>query len=319
MSTSVILIAGAGQLGSRYLQGLAKVGPGLDIHLYDVEKASLDRAQERWNEVATASTLHRVSLHQSLVGIPPRVDLAIVATTASARPAVVEAIAAQSHVNAWILEKVLAQSLQGLNSLLKATGPASGVWVNTPRRMLPWHQQIKGHLPFRRPLTLEVNGSEWGLACNSIHFLDMLCWWTGEQLETVSTDELAPRWIDARRPCNYEIMGTLRARFSGGSTAVLQVNDGELHYTFELTDGELVWQMDETAGTATRSDGLSVPGRLPFQSEVTAGLVETILATGSCELPTLEESVELHRVFLAGLLAHWRKSVDPSADSVPIT
>ena len=49
----------------------------LDIHLYDVDRASLGRAQERWNEVATASTLHRVSLHQSLQGIPARVDLAI--------------------------------------------------------------------------------------------------------------------------------------------------------------------------------------------------------------------------------------------------
>ena len=319
MSTSVILIAGAGQLGSRYLQGLVNVGPALDIHLYDVDRASLDRAQERWNEVATASTLHRVSLHQSLKSIPARVDLAIVATTASARPTVVEAIAAQSQVSAWILEKVLAQSLHGLDILLKATEPAGRAWVNTPRRMLPWHQQVKAHLSLQRPLTLKVDGSSWGLACNSIHFLDMLCWWTGEQLEEVSTDELAPRWIDAKRPGNYEIMGTLIARFSGGSTATLHVTDGELHYTFELTDGELVWHMDETAGTATRSDGLSVPGRLPFQSEVTTGLVETILAAGSCELPTLKESVALHRVFLAGLLAHWRKSVDASADSVPIT
>jgi predicted dehydrogenase len=319
MNQVSILIAGAGQLGSRYLQGLAKVGPVLDIHLYDVDKASLDRARERWNEVATESTPHRVSLHQSLAGIPARLELAIVATTASARPVVVEAIAAQSHVSMWILEKVLAQSLQGLDSLLKATEFAKGVWVNTPRRMLPWHQQIKAHLPTQRPLALKVDGSEWGLACNSIHFLDMLCSWTGEQLEEVITDDLAPHWIDAKRPGNYEIMGTLLARFSGGSSAALHVTGGDLHYTFELTDGELTWHMDETAGTATRSDGLSVPGRLPFQSEVTAGLVETILATGSCELPTLKESVELHRVFLAGLLAHWRKSVDTSADSLPIT
>jgi predicted dehydrogenase len=319
MSTSVILIAGAGQLGSRYLQGLVNVGVALDIHLYDVDKASLDRAQERWNEVAKAATPHRVSLHQSQVRLPARIDLVILATTANARPAVVEAIAAQSHVSTWILEKVLAQSLHGLDSLLRATATASGAWVNTPRRMLPWHQQIKAHLSLRRPLTLKVNGCEWGLACNSIHFLDMFCWWTGEQLEEVITDELAPHWIDAKRPGNYEIMGTLRARFSGGSSAAFHVTGGDLRYTFELADGELTWHIDETAGTAMRSDGLSVPGRLPFQSEVTAGLVETILAKGSCELPTLKESVHLHRAFLAGLLAHWRKSVDTSADSLPIT
>lgn len=319
MTRSVILIAGAGQLGSRYLQGMAAVGQPLDIHLYDVDKASLVRAQERWRQVATASMPHRVSLHQSLQGLPELIDLVIVATTAKARPNVVDAIAARSQVGAWILEKVLAQSLHGLDVLLKATKPSGRAWVNTPRRMLAWHQQIKAHLSAQRPLTLKLDGGAWGLACNSVHFLDMLCWWTGERLDQVGTEELSAYWIEAKRPGNYEIMGTLNARFSGGSTASLRAANGDLHYAFELTDGEHVWHMNEAAGTATRSDGLSLPGRLPMQSEVTGGLVESILSTGCCELPTLDESVVLHGVLLAGLLAHWRKSVDASADSLPIT
>jgi predicted dehydrogenase len=319
MKPAVILISGAGQLGSRYLQGLATYASPLQIHLHDVSATSLETAMGRWMEVAAADAVHQVRLHTDFATLPKSIDIVIVATTAGVRPAVVRAIRQQAKVGGWVLEKVLAQSEADLEDLLALIGQGVRAWVNTPRRILPWHKQIKENLSTNSSLHLTVSGCEWGLACNSVHFLDMLGWWAGETLVEVQTDHLHSSWIHAKRPGHYEIMGTLRARFSGGSTAVLQANEGELQYTFELTDGELIWHMDETAGTATRSDGLSVPGRLPFQSEVTAGLVETILATGNCELPTLKESVDLHRVFVAGLLAHWRKSVDTHANSLPIT
>ena len=38
-----LLIAGAGQLGSRYLQGLALFDKPLNIWVYDISEASLER------------------------------------------------------------------------------------------------------------------------------------------------------------------------------------------------------------------------------------------------------------------------------------
>ena len=58
---STILIAGAGQVGSRYLQGMAKCWNTLNIFLYDVSDQSLQLAKMRWEEV-----FHNVS--QSKVG-----------------------------------------------------------------------------------------------------------------------------------------------------------------------------------------------------------------------------------------------------------
>ena len=45
-----ILIAGAGQLGSRYLQGLSKFKDLLNIYVFDISDDSLKMAQSRWEE-----------------------------------------------------------------------------------------------------------------------------------------------------------------------------------------------------------------------------------------------------------------------------
>lgn len=316
--THQILISGAGQLGSRYLQGLATCTRPLDIHVHDIDKASLARAQQRWDEVATASSPHTVNLHTTMEAIPEAVDVAIIATTARWRPDVVAAIAARTRVTAWILEKVLAQSSSGLDVIEQHVGK-SQVWVNTPRRMLPWHQALKSRLDTGKPMRLKVSGGAWGLACNSIHFLDMFAWWTGETLESLDTSTLDSAWVESKRPGNWEVMGTLTARFSGGSVATLSAQEGEVFYKFELEDGTRTWLIDEAAGTATRSDGLALPGRLPFQSEVSGALVESILISGTCELPTLSQSLAIHRPFIAILLSHWRATVDAQADAIPIT
>ncbi len=61
-----VLISGAGQLGSRYLQGLAKCRLPLRIVVQDNSRDSLERAQLRWNEVLDPEVIHK--------GVIPLVD-----------------------------------------------------------------------------------------------------------------------------------------------------------------------------------------------------------------------------------------------------
>lgn len=320
MRRFTVLISGAGQLGSRHLQGLSTCSLPLDIYIQDPSEDSLNMSQERWLEVAaTAAAPHRINMCRSLAELPEQVDVAIIATPADVRPRIIERIVAHSRVKYWVLEKVLARSLEDLQHINKIVGASSLAWVNTPRRTLPWHQAIKATLVLGRPMELRVDGGEWGLACNSIHFLDMFAWLTGETLEDCRTDGLDPQWVASKRPGNMEVMGRLEARFSGGSNVQLTARSGDVVYAFEFTDGEHVWHMDEVAGRASRSDGLAIPGRIPYQSEVTGGLVETLLETGSCALPTLDQSAQIHSVFLRSLLSHWQHHVNACATEVPIT
>ena len=320
---AVVLIVGAGQLGSRYLQGLSACNVNLLIYVVDPNPNALLVAQDRWNSVLhQVSTFKSVSFHISISECPNQVDLAIVSTTASKRYEVSCLLQQNIQIRYWILEKVLVQSSEELQKLSFVFGSDSRVWVNTPRRMLDWHKLIRANLIHERPLHLLVTGKAWGLACNSIHFLDMFAWFTGEFLISISTHELEKRWIQSKRQGFWEVIGTLEARFSGGSTAIISVEDGNLSdlcYQFELYDSGFIWRIDEANGIAVRSDGFIIPGRLPLQSEVTPLLVDKILRFGECDLPTLQVSSELHLVYLDAMLAHWQSTVDRAATRLPIT
>ncbi|MDB9752045.1 hypothetical protein OAB56_03465 [Gammaproteobacteria bacterium] len=318
-SSHSVLISGAGQLGSRYLQGLAKCNLPLRIYVQDSFQESLDRSRHRWIEVMDSESIHEVTFHSFLEMLPKEIDITIVATTADSRPEVVRDISRHAVVRFWVLEKVLAQSEAGLDEIVSLIGKKSKAWVNTPRRMMPWHQQIKSQLDLTNPVTLEVNGAEWGLACNAIHFLDLLAWWTDESLQTVSTDRLTSRWVESKRQGSWEIFGTLEAKYSGGSCAVLSDEDGKSTISLEANDDQLSWLIEEVNGLSRRSDGVEILGRMLFQSEMSGSLVTSLIETGDCELPTLEESVELHRVFIGSMLGHWKKTVDIAATAIPIT
>lgn len=316
---ATILISGAGQLGSRYLQGLAKCRLPLRIYVQDIYAESLGRAEQRWSEVLGPETHHDVSFHTSFESLPRQLDIAIVATTAGVRPRVVGEIASLAAVRYWMLEKVLAQNESGLDEIVLHTSNSTGAWVNTPRRMMPWHQQIKAQLGFNQPITLKVEGGLWGLACNTVHFLDLLAWWTGETLHNVCTDHLNPNWFESKRQGYWEVLGTLEAHFSGGSQALLSVGEGTGSTSLEVSDGQLSWLIKEAEGLAKRSDGMEIPGRMIYQSEMSATLVESILEHGCCDLPTLAESVALHRVFVRSMLEHWKQAGNPAATFVPTT
>jgi hypothetical protein len=316
---SSVLISGAGQLGSRYLQGLARCRLPLRIYVQDPRKESLSRAAQRWKEVNGPTIEHHVSFHPTVESLPQEVDVAIVATTADVRPYVVGAIARHAAVRYWVLEKVLAQDEAGLDELLLHVGNSVGAWVNTPRRMMPWHQQMRSQLGLACPLTLRVDGGAWGLACNAVHFLDLCGWWTGETLQDVSTDGLDPRWFESKRPGFWEVTGTLEAQFSNGSTASMRAGYDVVSPSLEVGDCHRSWKINEAEGFARRSDGIELPGRMLYQTDMTAALVESILAGGCCDLPTMDDSVALHRVFLRRMLEHWTCAGHPGATLVPIT
>ena len=57
----------------------------------------------------------------------------------------------------------------------------SQAWVNIPRRLMAWHKVIKDQIQSSGYSVMQVRltGGQWGLACNAIHFIDLVSWWTG--------------------------------------------------------------------------------------------------------------------------------------------
>ena len=319
MSVSKILFIGAGQLGSRYLQGLAGVDRQLNITVVDPASASLDVARQRLDEVSPA-TSHEVQFSTSLDQAPKQLDLALVVTPAHCRADVVAAISAQHEVSAWILEKVLAQSSQQVDQIERALAGHSQVWVNTPMRLMVWHKKIKEQMLASSPAGLRVrmSGGHWGLACNAIHYIDLVSWWTGANVNSVDSRGLGD-WQSSKRPGFQEVFGTLMVNFGDGSSLELSCNQSDAPPRIGVQTPEGIWLIEETDGKAVGPSGQAIAGQLSFQSALTAPLVEQILTAGRCELPSLADSAAQHRPFLDALLQHWNHSQTREDLAVPIT
>ena len=328
---STILIVGAGQLGSRYLQGLADCQNTLDIYVKDISEQSLKVAKQRWEQLVhtvAPNTLsgktkpaaqHKVTFLSSFEKIPKQVDIAIIATNADVRALVVKQIVKKCDVRYWIFEKVLAQSEGELEDITTLSRNSVGAWVNTSRRMMEWQKQICNSLPTCVPLFATIKGHSWGLACNGIHFLDLVAWWTGETLTTIDTSELDLKWTESKRKGFFEITGGITAKFSKGSILTMESVLDEKATTFSIESQGEVWYIDEKSGVASGPEGVIIKGKNEMQSSMTTRLVDSLLKEGTCDLPRLLESTELHRVFIISLLKHWNYSHNTKIVKLPIT
>ena len=79
------------------------------------------------------------------------------------------------------------------------------------------------------------------------------------------------------------------------------------------------WTINETTGRAMSPSGNILQGEVCYQSALTPILVDQILNTGQCDLPTLSESAAQHQPLLDALLAHWNNFMNSSDLTVPIT
>lgn len=320
MARSRVFVAGAGQLGSRYLQGLAGISQfDLDVIVLEPSKLSCETALKRWNEVV-ASSNHEVIFASSLRSISGSFDVCIVATPAHCRAKLVKDISSQNHVKAWVLEKVLAQSSSQVDLIERALLGHAKAWVNTPRRVMNWHKQIKDKLVCNgiESLRVKVVGGNWGLACNAVHFIDLVSWWTGATVVGVDCRGIEG-WQPSKRPGFQEAFGCLMVQFRDGSSLELSCDQSDAPSQLKVETSEGIWLIEESAGNAIAPSGEEIAGQLSFQSALTAPLVEQILAVGHCELPSLAESAAQHRLFLDALLQHWNYSQSRHDMAVPIT
>jgi hypothetical protein len=239
-----------------------------------------------------------------------------VPTTADVRLSVVKQILSVSHVRYWVLEKVLAQSVEQIDNLEQLLSNSEGVWVNTPMRAMSWHRKIRHYL--KNPLHATYGPGMWGIACNAIHYLDLLAWWTGESLQRLDTKDLQD-WILSKRNGYWEVSGTLWGHYSGGSQLELTSIEGLPPSLLIQQDEQVLWRLDENSGKFTGSNNFSLLGKTEMQSEMTGRLVEQILLHGTCSLTPLVESIQMHKILISGLLSHWNESQKRDDILLPIT
>lgn len=315
-----VSIIGAGQLGSRHLQGLKTAQSEMEIWVIDASEESLKVAKERC-EAVESKTPKTVHYAQNIDALPQSLDLVIIATGSKPRASIIKSLLSKVSVSYLVLEKFLFTRLQDFDDievLLKEKGVKS--WVNCPRRMWPSYEAIKKLINQDKPVSFEFAGQNWGMCCNSIHLVDIWMCLAGDTQFAVDLSEIEPQIFESKRPGYIELLGKETFRSSNGdylSLSCFSDYDGDINVKISNDGNEI--SLNEGTGVWSINGGEEHQDKTPFQSGLTGIVADEILTTGGCRLTPYSMSSQYHKPYLQAVMQFVNKLQGNDSDSCPIT
>ena len=292
-----ILLVGAGNLGSRYLEGLLKLEDYVEVDIIEPSKISIDNCKSLIKNLDF--TNKKLNFKNTFPTTKNSYQIAIVATTADVRDVVLEKITNSYSIKYCILEKLLAQSLLSLNRLKNSVNYFDKAWVNNCMRIMKWHKEMKETIFSNNKTDVKavLTGKGWGMACNAIHYIDLLSWWTNSKIEVINTDQIKS-WQPSKRIGFYECFGKIKVYFEKGNYLELNCDTGNSDLIMKIDTVKEKWELNETTGITIGSNSQKISGVLEYQSSMTAPLVDRIIYSGNCYLTSFEESYIEHEILL---------------------
>lgn len=321
-----IAIIGAGQLGSRHLQAVAKSDVSISIEVVEPFEQSRSVAKQRFEEVPANDNIVSIKFLESIRYLSDELDLAIIATNSDVRSAVTIQLLSSKKVKNLILEKVLFQKEKEYHEIAKILAETqTRCWVNHPRRIFPFYQALKTKLSGAKQIDFSVSGGTWGLACNGLHFLDLFEYLSNTAVTKIDTRYLDKHILETSRKGYIEVSGKLIGNI-GESTFSINCFESHSPLLITITSDVLNIQIDESCGWSKIAEQSNAwhsvfqEGKIIYyQSELTHLVLHDILIADNCTLPTYNKAMNLHLPFIASLMEHINRFSETKFDHCPIT
>ena len=319
-----LAIIGAGNIGSRHLQGLARLKFPATIWVVDHSAEALKLAEERFKEIESADkTTHFISSIQDIK--ETNIDLAIIATDSGHRLAALTELTGHCQVKYLILEKVLFPALEDYPLAEKIIREHNiKAWVNCPRRLNKYYQELKNKLGSH--LKISVTGNDWGLGSNALHFIDLFAFLT--DAKQINLSEAIFAAIPAKRAGYQEFFGTIRGEDEHHNLLDITCFEAQpLIVTVAVYSDTAYYIIDEGKPSSVRYKSADTNWQwqeesfnIDYQNVLTTVAVQEILETGQSVLPSFAQSAVLHVTYLNMMLAYLKKnSTDKNIKQCPIT
>jgi len=308
------------------LQGLLRLEEPQRVYVLDSSSASLAVSKERASEIEHTAELFFLNTWEKL---PLTFDLAIIATGANVRAAVTKRLLDGYKVNNLVLEKILFQDIESyqiIGNLIKETHTPT--WVNHPRRMFKHYQHIKEFIALaNEPIIFTVAGGNWGLACNTLHFMDLCSFLSGRLVTAVCMESVDPVIIESKRVNNIEFTGSVKGTLGNNSSFMITSFDGSISdVSILVASRSQRWLIHEGKSpsvnyfselTGFKQEVYEFKNE--FQSTLTTRLAQDIFVTGLCSLPTYDEACASHVPFIKAAINKYNEIIGAKTLSCPIT
>lgn len=310
-------------MGSRYVQGFAKSEKRITIYGVDVNETSLAICDERFKEVKSINS--KFVPVKDIEDCPKDSFLIVVATNADIREGVFKKIVSKFHFSFLILEKVLFQSLSQYNSLedyLKTN--KNKIFINCPRRAYESYIKLYEIISEESTIHMTYEGSNWAMASNSIHFIDLFCYFTKQSKIVIRTQNLSHKLLENKRPGMIEFEGALEISTEKGNLKLIseptfkenKVTIDTTNYNIEII--EKVGSKIFITNKKTREEN-TLDFSVEYQSDLSLKILNDLLITGSSALPKADATIEAHKELLSEFLKHYNLVTHQNSLVCPIT
>jgi len=301
-----IAIIGCGQIGSRHLQALSKIENGALIVLIDSSPARIQTSLKRFYEVVTQDQLQKFQIIiRDINNIECDIDVAIIASTSSTRSESTKKLLSCTKVKYIIFEKFLFQDrvdYKEIQNLLKLKKIKSWVnqWMSSSIAFNEMNDWFENDLQ-----EIKVDGKNWGMCCNSVHYLEYLDYISSRQGLIISDSNIDNAVLKSKRDGYYELTGTLTVKSKSGikmtlTSQNLKNNNDDIYIHMmgkgKTLDASLSGNTLKCIYYNEFSEKIYKEYELPLQSQITSNIVEQLFYHKSCSLPTYEQSIKQHLI-----------------------
>ncbi len=325
MTANVLLIA-VGGIGFRHFQALLNCESDFELHVININTDTIERAKAYAAEQVNHKTIH----YYASVGELEKAScfqIAIIATSSLPRRAVFEELIAHCVVRTVIFEKVLFPSpddYEEVGRLLRER--KMDAYVNCARRVQTVYRKLREELRSAKRLCACIRGTDWGLACNSIHMLDLFAYLSSSDTERISCNGclLEEQIFESKRKGYIEFYGKLTGKIGETTSYLMECGHGPSRDVFEFFTEKTYYYVNESEGLLITQDleggePIKQYFELAFVSQTTTWVVDRLLRGEAIELTGFAESARLHLPILREFLKRQNKIQGSESSICPIT
>ncbi len=301
-----ITLIGSGQIGSRHLQGLANLKINSSIEVIDPNIESLELAKKRLTEVNKSNNVKSIKFFSSLEESTTFSNLVIVATSSDIRKDVVMKYLENNSTQYMILEKFAFQSIEDYQSILDLLRKKEiKSYVNCPNRAFQSYAKLKDTLKSEKKIQIEVDGGDWNLASNLIHYLDIVNYLSNSRIKSLEGRSLSKRIFNSKRKGFKEFSGEVSGITERGDEFFIRhkkKSNQELTLTFTSQNNQIKVLESQSKAILYKINGILhskiIDFPILYQSDLTTSLVHDLFYENQCALSSLKDSFHIHKLII---------------------
>ena len=315
---------GCGGIGRCHIDGILKKKLSNFLILIDSSQDSIDQTISIIKQHENFSDELRILTFKKIQDCTEQIDYAVISTLSDIRYQILSELnLTQKNIKHIILEKVLFNEMKQYEDANKFFGKSTKIWVNTARRHFDYYKKAKLFMDEKIEY-IHITGGSFGIGCNGIHFLDLVCFFSGSHIISNINNALDNSIYESKRDGFIEFHGSIIGIVDKVRFIINSVSNNKFGTNIFIASKNKEVFIDEGNGLMIMYDNLrntkeTINFTLPLLSDFSSEIALDIVKTGKCALPSLRESAVIHKPLIKLLYDHACKYKKLDEGICPIT